>query len=296
ADPPPAGRAATVVPQPTLDNQETVMSNQPTPPDEPVPARDGWPPAQAAGRVVGRVLGHGDAALVGATLTLLDATGVVAAHATSGPGGQYVVDAVAPGDYLLVTAATGHEPQATYLTIGPDGVAADVRLRGAVRLAGRVTDADGAPLPGASVSLVDDTGAVVAAARTARDGRYAVDDLVGGVYTLAATGPSRPAVAARLDLPATGHAEHNVSLLPGARVFGVARDDRWRPLAGIRVALLDSRGTVVVETITSRDGAYAFRDLREGMYTVVATGYPPVTATLQVERGQQHEYDVALHY
>ncbi|MFC7481057.1 collagen binding domain-containing protein [Luedemannella flava] len=149
-----------------------------------------------------------------------------------------------------------------------------MRLRGAVRLAGRVTDADGEPLPGASVSLVDDTGAVVAAARTARDGRYAVDDLVGGVYTLAATGPARPAVAARLDLPATGHAEHNVSLLPGARVFGVARDDRWRPLAGIRVALLDSRGTVVVETITSRDGAYAFRDLREGMYTVVATGYP----------------------
>ncbi|GAA1756822.1 MFS transporter [Luedemannella helvata] len=307
---PPAARPAA----PTIDQQEAAM---PSEPDEPTPPLNGVEPTELrhpaadpppapvppppappppAGEVRGRVFGHGDAPLVGATLTLLDGAGTVTAHAVSGPRGEYRVAAAGPGDYLLVAAATGHEPVATYLTVGPDGAGADVRLRGAVRLVGRITDADGEPLPGASVSLVDGTGAVVAAARTGRDGAYAVDDLVGGVYTLAATGPARPAVAVRVDLPATGQAERDVSLLPGARVFGAARDERWRPLPGIRVALLDSRGVVVVETITNRDGAYAFRDLREGLYTVVATGYPPVSATLQVERGQQHEYDVALHY
>jgi uncharacterized surface anchored protein len=244
----------------------------------------------------GRIRGHRDTVLSGATLTLMDPRGVAAAHTASGSGGEFQLQVRGPGDYLLVASSAGHEPLATYLAVGESGADAEVRLRGAVGLAGQITDADGEPLPGATLTLVDADGLVIAAVRSGRDGRYALDDLVGGVYTLAVTGPSRPAVAVRVDLPATGRAERDVALLPGAKVFGTARDEHWRPLAGIRVALLDSHGAVVVEAITDRDGGYAFADLREGLYTVVATGYPPVTATLQVEPGQQHEYDVALHH
>jgi hypothetical protein len=262
------------------------------PPAGPPPA---WPPEPPGAQLRGRVRGHGNVTLPGATVTLVDAAGAAAAHTASGPGGEFLLTARA-GDYLLVAASTGHEPIARYHLVGVGGADADIRLRGAVRLSGQVTGPDGGPLAGAVVSLVDPDGDIVAVARTGTDGRYAVDDLVGGAYTLAVTGAARPAVAVRVDLPASGDAEHDVALLPGARVYGTARDEQWRPLAGIRVALLDSRGAAVVEAFTDRTGAYAFTDLREGLYTVVATGYPPVTATLQVERGQQHEYDVALHY
>ena len=45
-----------------------------------------------------------------------------------------------------------------------------------------------------------------------------------------------------------------------------------------RVMLLDSDGNVAGLAQTGADGGYAFENLPEGDYTVVASGYPPAAA------------------
>ncbi|WP_189343525.1 carboxypeptidase regulatory-like domain-containing protein, partial [Streptomyces thermoviolaceus] len=54
------------------------------------------------------------------------------------------------------------------------------------------------------------------------------------------------------------------------------------PLADARVTLVDAAGNVVATATTGPDGAYAFTDLDNGEYTVIATGYPPVATALTI--------------
>jgi len=45
-----------------------------------------------------------------------------------------------------------------------------------------------------------------------------------------------------------------------------------------------------------RDGDYAFDDVPEGEYTIIASGYPPAASALRVGDGDQNRHDVELGY
>jgi hypothetical protein len=62
------------------------------------------------------------------------------------------------------------------------------------------------------------------------------------------------------------------------------------------VTLLDRDGATLASTTTGADGRYAFENLAEGDYTVIASGYPPAASTLRIEPGRQHSHDVQLGY
>ncbi|KIE24661.1 multidrug MFS transporter [Streptomyces sp. MUSC 125] len=79
----------------------------------------------------------------------------------------------------------------------------------------------------------------------------------------------------------------------GARLQGVVRAPHG-PLADARVTLVDQEGKVAGTTTTGPDGAYAFADLDSGDYTVIATGYPPVAATLAVSGPGIDAHDIEL--
>ena len=49
-------------------------------------------------------------------------------------------------------------------------------------------------------------------------------------------------------------------------------------------------------TSTDAEGGYSFGDLPEGEYTVIASGYPPVSSHRQITAGEDGVHDVVLSH
>jgi EmrB/QacA subfamily drug resistance transporter len=258
-----------------------------------MPARE---PAAAAGPpVYGYVRQPGGTPLAGATVTLIDPSGRQAGRARTGADGAYQIPAPGAGTYTLIAMANAHQPHALAVHIGGQPVEVDVLLAGASRLAGTVrASGTGGPLAGATVTLADLRGEVVAAARTDEAGRYLIEDLAPGQYTLALSAPSCQPAALPVSVADGQETTQDAELRSGARVEGTARTTTGMPVPDARVTLLDSDGNVAGVATTGPDGSYAFENLAEGDYTVIATGYPPAASRLQISSGQPHSHDVQL--
>ncbi len=166
-------------------------------------------------------------------------------------------------------------------------------LTGTVRAAGTGAG-DGTALMGATVTLADPRGQVVAAQRTGPDGRYVIEDLAPGRYTLALSAPSCQPTAVPVTVSDGEPTTLDAELRSGARVAGTARTTAGAPVPDARVLLLDADGNVAAVTGTGPDGTYAFQNLPEGDYTVIASGYPPAASRLRVSSGDPHTHDVQL--
>jgi EmrB/QacA subfamily drug resistance transporter len=234
-------------------------------------------------------------ALAGATVTLIDPAGGQAARASSGDDGWYQVAAPAAGTYTLIAMAASHQPHASAVHAGDQPVDLDVLLPGASRLAGTVrAAATGAPLAGATVSLADPHGEVVAARSTDEQGQYVVADLAPGRYTLALSAPGCQPAAMPVTVADGEATSQDAELRAGALVHGRARTAAGTPVPDARVMLLDGDGNVAGLAATEVDGSYSFENLPEGDYTVVASGYPPAASRLRVSSGEPHAHDVQL--
>lgn len=243
----------------------------------------------------GTVRGDDGTPLADAVLTVINVTGGQAGSSRTAADGTYQLSIPAEGGYVLIARGVNHEPQASTVTVRGAVTVCDIRLTSAAGLMGIVTDADGTALPGATVILTNTNGAVVSAQRTNVQGGYTVTDLTPGLYTVTATAHGQEPVATLVDVPPTGVVRQNVAFAPRRlAVRGVARhrvDER--PLADVRVRLLDASGAVVATACTGPDGRYEFTDLASGRYTVAASGYPEVTGALELGDAAE-EHDVRL--
>jgi uncharacterized protein YfaS (alpha-2-macroglobulin family) len=255
------------------------------------PDETGGPP------VYGRVR-QGDAVPVsGATVTLIEAGGRQAGRSQTGADGSYQVRVARRGIYTLVAMAAGHQPQAAVVHAGAGPVEHDVLLAGAAQLAGTVRAAGrGSPIPGATVALADSRGEVLTACNTDDAGRYLFGELPAGSYTIAVSAPSYQPSALPVTILDGTQVTVDAELHGGARVEGTARSTGGTAVPDARVILLDSGGNVAAVTTTDPDGRYAFENLTESDYTVIASGYPPTVSTLPVTPGQPHSHDINLGY
>jgi EmrB/QacA subfamily drug resistance transporter len=255
-------------------------------PDAAVPA---GPP------VYGHVHEAGGVPLAGATVTLIDPAGRQAGRGSSGPDGSYRIAAPGEGTYTLIAMASGHRPHASAVHVGCQPVEIDVLLPGASRLAGTVRAAGtGSPLAGVTVTLADLRGEVVAAASTGETGRYAIEDLVAGRYTLALSAPFYQPAALQVVVADEDETTQDAELRSGARVEGIARTAAGTTVPDARVTLLDTDGNVAAVATTGPDGSYSLENLVEGDYTVIASGYPPAASRLRISSGEPHSHDVQL--
>lgn len=260
----------------------------------PVPAAR-TAPARLSGVPVRGSVRHPDGTTVDrAALTLIDVQGQQIGRGASGGDGRYALSVPGAGNYVLIAAAGGHQPQAVSVTVGDRPVHVDVVLGGAGRLAGSVLTADGAPVRDAAVTLTDVRGEVVASTRTGREGGYVISELVAGEYTLAASAPAHRPAALPVSVQAARETRQDIELAGGAVLRGVVRATGGRPVEDARVTLLDAAGNVVDTLTTGPDGSFRFVDLSSGEYTVIAAGYPPVATVLQVAGGGRTERDLQL--
>ncbi|WP_405484515.1 MFS transporter [Nocardia sp. NBC_00511] len=165
---------------------------------------------QGSGELSGSVrsAGRGEP-LPNVTITLTDPRGEVVGAAISGVDGGYLCHGIGAGTYTLVASGTNLRPAASVLVIPGTGVLRhDIELTQMVALIGTVW-ADGAVVPNAQVTLLDETGVAIGDVRTGADGRYELPDLVQGEYTVIARG--YPPVSSRVTLNG-GEVDHSVEL------------------------------------------------------------------------------------
>ena len=245
--------------------------------------------------VRGHVRGTENAPVPGASVTLISLDGRQLGRAVAGDDGTYAVSAPGEGTYVLLAAADGLQPQATTVVVGATPVPYDILLSGTSGLAGVVRSADGGvPVAGAVVIVTDVRGDVLATTRTDGLGEFTFAELVPGAVTVAVSSPKHRPLALPVRIAGTGVTRVEVDLRPGAHVQGTVRG-AGVPLGGARVTLLDAAGNVVATTTTGADGAYAFSDLDDGQYTVVATGYP-LRATGVSLAGDVDGHDIELSH
>jgi uncharacterized membrane protein YgaE (UPF0421/DUF939 family) len=139
--------------------------------------------------------------VAGAGVTLTDPLGMVTGARRTGPDGGYSFNGLKSGEYVLAVSAGHYRPEARTVTVSDSGEArADVGLAADTCLSGVVVTIDGTrPVPGARVTLLDDTGAVAAAADTDQAGRYTIEGLASGEYTAIISG--YPPTASTLHIP-----------------------------------------------------------------------------------------------
>ncbi|MFG2456866.1 MFS transporter [Streptomyces sp. NPDC048523] len=251
-------------------------------------------PARTAGAPVCGTVRHTDGTAVPrAALTLIDMAGAQIGRGSSGEDGRFALSTPGAGSYVLIAAASGHQPQAVSVMIGARPLELDIVLGGAGRLTGRVLT-DGTPVRDATVTLTDAHGQVVATTRSGHDGVYVITELVAGEYTLAAGAPAFRPVALPATVRASRDTRLDVELAGGAVLRGTVRAGGGRSVEDARVTLLDVAGNVVDTLTTGPDGTFRFGDLSGGEYTVIAAGYPPVATVLQVAGGGRTERDLQL--
>ncbi|UYB38300.1 MFS transporter [Streptomyces sp. Je 1-4] len=141
------------------------------------------------GRLGGTLLGGAEGTpLVGGSIVVTDAEGVVVTRTTSGAEGNWHVPQLPPGHYTLVLSAVGHQPQARAMELsGGTPERQDARLQPTAAVRGTVRGPGGRPLADAAVTLVED-GTVAGHTVTGPDGAFAFSDLAGLHYTLTAAG------------------------------------------------------------------------------------------------------------
>ncbi|WP_280418227.1 MSCRAMM family protein [Nocardia carnea] len=246
--------------------------------------------------VEGRILREDGRPVPGVALTLIDQRGQQVARAIGTSDGGYSIDAPGPGNYVLIASATGHGPIAVNVTVADRAVRTDLTLTGLGELSGVVRRAPaGEPLAGATVTVTDQRGEVVASATSDGTGSYLCHGVVPGIYTLVAVAEHMRPSATALTVPDSGLLRHDIELSPMAVLTGSARSDSGRSLEDIQITVLDAAGEVNATVRTDENGRYVVTDLPEGQYTVVARGYPPITGQVSVT-GAQADFDVRLGY
>jgi EmrB/QacA subfamily drug resistance transporter len=166
----------------------------------------------AGGSVLcGHVRGADGEPLADALVTLTDVHGEVVGSHVTGPGGRFEVAELLAGTYTLAGQAPGHQPVAVTIVLGDGPLEQDLELVGGARVSGVVrADSDQRPLAEATVSLLDESGNVLATTCTGEKGEFAFEDLLAGDYTLIASGFGP--VAAGLRIAAGDDVAHDMTL------------------------------------------------------------------------------------
>ncbi|WP_026423468.1 MFS transporter [Actinokineospora inagensis] len=126
-----------------------------------------------------------------AQVTLTDALGEVVENQTTASDGSYRFVGVRGGELTLVVAADEFQPAAVTLTVPDSGpMRQDVELVGAATLSGTAHTGAGVIVPDARITVLDSAGEVVAVTTSDDNGRYALDGLAEGDYTIIASGYS----------------------------------------------------------------------------------------------------------
>ena len=211
---------------------------------------------------------------------------------TTEPDGRFTIRGLPAGTVSLRATAPGfREARLVGLEIAPDAPleGLELALEEAAVLAGTVRDADGAPLPGARVSLARGEAAdgPFAAAVADDAGAFRLEGLEPGPARAEAEHPGHRRAARSLDL-APGENRADLVLEQGLAVAGRVVDDAGAPVAGVEVAVEAAPGARGDRSTTSgADGSFRLAGLEPGTLALTAHGDGFEPARVELELGAE---------
>jgi len=235
----------------------------------------------------------------GAGRAVVRALRAFAGDASAGPqaihseDGAFALEDVPAGTWEVVAQAKGYQSArvgGVAVEEGGTREGVEVRLTPGNAIRGRVLDgAGGVPVLDASVTLQRAGGGGRALAqlmgdsdaRTDGDGRFTIEGLAPGSYTVVAQHPDFADATAVVDVK-EGPAAAELRMLPGGTVGGVVLSTTSTPLAGAAVSLSSGAGGGFGRggfggfaggdsTVTDESGRFRFRHVTAGRYTVAAS-------------------------
>ncbi|MFB9278048.1 carboxypeptidase regulatory-like domain-containing protein [Cohnella cellulosilytica] len=210
--------------------------------------------------------------------------------------GRFIVDNLMPGSYTLFASLVGYRTNTIIATVRA-GAVTEVgimlaALPGAIE--GRITDeTTGAPLPGAFARALNQTGLQPATAVSDSEGRYRMDGLVPGNYTVVAQArfyQSR-SIGAIVEADATTPIDLALAELPGSIAGTVSL-----PLPGVLIELYNRANLPLSSTYTDSAGRFRFDNLQVGSYVLTGSfaDYTLDTAGVTVRPEQESEVLLTL--
>ncbi|MEV5123914.1 MFS transporter [Streptomyces decoyicus] len=204
----------------------------------------------------------------------------------------------APSWARQATEPQAAQPQAGRIPSMPAEVTATGPAGTPSGFAGRVLDASGSPVPGASITLIDRQGRQAGVTTAGADGRYALAAPAAGTYVLTGAAPGHTPYAASARYRGEGVASQVDLILAGTgRLGGVLLGGlEGAPLAGGSIVLTDAGGEVVTRTTSGTDGRWETAPLPPGPYTLVlsAPGHQPQARAIELSGGEPERQDACL--
>ncbi|WP_240436489.1 DHA2 family efflux MFS transporter permease subunit [Streptomyces sporangiiformans] len=198
------------------------------------------------------------------------------------------------GESGQLTGESGQLLRAPGSATGGGGVVSDGRS-GPV-LYGRIRDAAGDAVEGATLTLISLTGRQLGRAVARAEGRYGLAAPEAGSYVLIAAAEGHQPQASTV-MVGEEPLSHDVllSVISGLAGTVVTAGDGL-PVQGATVAVTDVRGEALAAGTTDASGGFAFGELPEGDVTVVvnAAGFRPVALPVRVSGPRLARLDVSL--
>jgi len=256
------------------------------------------------------------------------ATGILGVYSRaveSDSEGRFALSGIVGDDPSLYVEAEGYVPSGPLATSSNEPEI-DVRLEPGATLEGWVVDGRGQPIQGAvvrayggaeagpgspfapdslgvtagpvpAISAVSRQLAFVDQVSTGIDGAFRLSRLRSGPYTAIATHEAyAPGESGEIQMrPGATVSEIQIVMFRGAELRGRVRDARGDGLEGIPVELRVPSERLPRMTVTSDDGAFAFRGVR-GEVTVTAVPYdlPPASQTVSIGDKRRAEVELVL--
>ncbi|WP_327152446.1 MSCRAMM family protein [Nocardia sp. NBC_01329] len=163
-------------------------------------------------------------------------------------------------------------------------------------LFGRVHDARGIAVTGATLTLISPSGQQLGRALSGPDGFYELAAPAPGSYVLIASAEGRRPDASTAVL-GSNPVSYDVTLTTLASLAGtVSRTGDGSPVAGATVTALDMRGEVLAAAESDAAGGFDLAGLPEGEFTIAvsAFGYHPTAVSAQVSSRETALLEVLL--
>jgi protocatechuate 3,4-dioxygenase beta subunit len=220
---------------------------------------------------------------VNVELRFISASGPVVASTLTDTQGRYRFDSVASGSYTVVGTKRNFGYDSVSILISSETTSfADLQLLPlTASVSGIVRNAGGTlPLINTLLRLANQNGVVVGEIQTDRDGRYFIQGLLQGEYSIAAINADyRSQVLTFTVSPnETSTVNFNLTAIPSKFTGTVTDAETGLPIIGAIVEVFDLLDRPVTVALTNSEGVYTITGLSEGAYRLRASaqGYGSV--------------------